>query len=285
MAESAAPPDLPKPFSEDPWRADVRAGAEALWAWHLALQEAAEWVPAGQTDVGHDGDVRGRFERARERILAGEGVEVVPEPVWKAAYDACRAHRIPLDLLADQAAAAARFAGPIRFADRESFHAFIEGWAMPLGEALVRLAGARGSWQHGQARELARAFFLTGRLADLPRDLARDRLFIPQTDLEGADVRLDQLRQGRIDGAVRKLLWKQVVRARDAFAQGQPLVHELPRRHARALKRWLLGGLEWLGEIERRSYDVWTSPVALSSFRKAQVRFQAQFGRATFRKR
>lgn len=285
MAEGAPFPELPKPFYEDPWRGDVRVAAEALWEWHLALRKAGERASAGETDVVQEQAVHARFERARAQAAAGEAVEVVPERVWKAAYEACRAHRIPLDLLAEQAAAAQRFHGPIRFADREALRTFAGQWAMPLGEALVRLAGARGSWQHGQARELARAFFLTGRLAALPHELARDWLFIPQTDLDLADVSLEQLRQGKVDDAVRKLLWKQVVRARDAFAQGQPLVHELPRRHARTLKRWWLGGLEWLGEIERRGYDVWAAPVALSPFRRAQVRFQAQFGRASFRKR
>ena len=284
MAEGAGPPELPKPFYEDPWRGDVRAAAKALWAWHLALRAAGERASVGGAAT-EEQTTQAHFERARERAAAGEAVEVVPEAVWKAAYAACHAHRIPLDLLAEQAAAAWRFHGPARFADRADLRAFVGRWAMPLGEALVRLAGARGSWQHKQAHELARAFFLTGRLAALPHELARDQLFIPQNDLEGADVSLEQLRRGEVDDAVRKLLWKQVVRARDAFAQGQPLVHELPRRHARALKRWLLGGLEWLNEIERRGYDVWTSPIALSSFRKAQVRFQAQFGRATFRKR
>lgn len=278
MAQGPPPPELPQPFYEDPWRGEARTSAQALWAWHAALRGAAEQATG-------EADVRARFERARERIIAGETAEIVPDRVWKAAHEACRAHRIPLELLADQAAVAVHFHGPMQFPEREALRDFIAQWAMPLGEGLVRLAGARGSWQHRYARELARAFFLTGRLAALPHDLARDRLFIPQTDLDLAGVSLEQLQQGAMDDAVRKLLWKQVVRARDAFAQGQPLVHELPRRHARALKRWWLGGLEWLSEIERRGYDVWSEPIALSPLRQAQVRFQARFGRTTFRRR
>ncbi|MGI9174097.1 MAG: phytoene/squalene synthase family protein [Rhodothermales bacterium] len=279
MPEAPASSDVPRPFYSDPWRSTTRPAAEALWRWHLAWKQAAEQAAKGAADV------QAPFRHARDYVANGEAVEVVPADVQEAAYAACRAHRIPLDVLADQAAAAAHFTGPIRFADRETFQTFIEQWAMPLGEALVRLAGSRGSWQIGQAREAARGFFLTGRLAELPRDLEKDRLFIPQSDLDLAGVSVDQLRAGEVDGAMQKLLWKQVVRARDAFAQGQPLVHELPRRYAHALKRWLLGGLEWLSEIERRGYDVWASPISLSPFRKAQVRFQAQFGRATFRKR
>ena len=277
MPSGPIPSDVSRPFYGNPWRSDTRPAAKALWKWHLAWKQAAEQA--------QEENVQASFRQAADRVANGEVVEMVPPDVQEAAYAACQAHRISLDLLADQATAAAYFAGPIRFADREAFQAFIAQWAMPLGEALVRLAGARGSWQIGQAREAARGFFLTGCLAELPYDLEKDRLFIPQSDLDGADVSLDQLRAGEIDGAMRKLLWKQVVRARDAFAQGQPLVHELPRRYARALKRQLLGGLEWLNEIERRGYDVWTSPINLSPFRKAQVRFQAQFGRATFRKR
>ena len=84
---------------------------------------------------------------------------------------------------------------------------------------------------------------------------------------------------------MRRLLWKQVVRARDAFAHGAPLANEISPRLARGLKRWWMGGLEVLNEIERRDYDLWTKPLELSMRHRAQVFFQARFGRTSFRSR
>ena len=95
----------------------------------------------------------------------------------------------------------------------------------------------------------------------------------------------EQLAEGRVDESMKRLLWKQTIRARNAFALAEPLALELPRRKAGAFKRWWLGALEALHEISRREYDVWTRPVALSARSRMQVRIQARFGRTAFRSR
>jgi phytoene synthase len=110
-------------------------------------------------------------------------------------------------------------------------------------------------------------------------------VYIPLRDFEKTGVSVEQLKSGALDADGRKLLWRQVIRARDAFAQGQPLAQDLSRKTRRAFKRWWLGGLEVLNEIERRKYDVWSEPITLSAFHRAQVRFQALFGRTSFRSR
>jgi phytoene synthase len=133
--------------------------------------------------------------------------------------------------------------------------------------------------------ELASAFFWVGRLMTLKDDLARDWLFFPLSDLRLAEVSVEDLRSGEITEGVRRLLWKQTIRAKDAFAQSEQLVIDLPRPYASAVKRWWIGGLEILNEIVRRDYDVWTEPVSLSTFYRLQVRLQARFGRTTFRSR
>ena len=73
------------------------------------------------------------------------------------------------------------------------------------------------------------------------------------------------------DARTKKLLWKQVIRIRDAFAQGQPLVKEVPRKFRRSFKKNWLTGLELVGEIERRQYDLWTRPISLSRLQRFQV--------------
>ena len=161
--------------------------------------------------------------------------------------------------------------------------AFIQPWAGSQGRLLARLAGHKGSWQLPLVDELTRAFFLTGRLVHLPDDLARDRLFIPLDEMRHAGVSLDQLRAGDVDEAMRRLFWKQIVRVRDAFAQGQSLARDLPRWQRRVFKQWWLGGLELVNEIERRQYDVWSQPLMVSSVQRFRVRMQALAGRTSFR--
>ncbi|MFQ5569419.1 MAG: phytoene/squalene synthase family protein [Rhodothermales bacterium] len=275
--ESGAKNPLPHPFCEDTWSRKLKPAAQALWHWHLHLAEAAASRGEGDDPIAF-------FEEEGVRAEAGEPLQLLPETVATEAYAVCREHNLPRTLLAEQVRAASRFRTPIRFETYAALLDFIQGWAIAHGRLLARLAGLRGSWQVRHVDELAKAFFLTGRLAFFAQDLARDRFFIPMDEMQQAGVSLEQLRAGKVDDALRRLLWKQVVRARDTFAQGQALVNDLEGRQARGFKRWWLGGLEVLNEIERRNYDLWSHPFSVSPFQKTRVRIQALMGRTSFRK-
>ena len=267
---------LPQPFEETAWSKALRPAAKALWQWHLSLK-----TPSVPTHVGTDRQVF--FEEEHARAGAGEALSVVPKPVAEAAYDACRTHNLPTALLAEQVSASARFTETLEFVSYTDLHAFVQQWAGAHARLLARLAGHTGSWQLPPIDELARAFFLTGRLIYLPDDLARNHLFIPLDELRHANVTREQLRAGTVDEAMKRLFWKQTVRIRDAFAHGQTLAKDLSGWQRRVFKRWWLGGLYVLAEFERRNYDVWSKPVALSPLKRTQVRIQALVGKTSFR--
>lgn len=276
MSEGFADERLPRPFYGDGWSRAQRPHARALWHFHVALTDP--YAPA------LDGsDLTKYFEAERDGVLERRTLKVVPENVAREAYAACEQAGLPLDLLAAQVLASEIFRLPARFPDNPAIKTFVRRWAGSQARLLAQLAGATGSWQLTYAEELGRAFFWVGRLVTLKRDIGQDRLFIPEADLEQHGVSLDQLRDGRLDEKVTRLLWKQTIRAKNAFAMAEPLAKELPRRQADAMKRWWLGGLEVLNEIRRRRFDVWSEPITLSVRNRIQVRFQARFGRTTFR--
>lgn len=276
MSDVAAVESLPRPFYRDGWSRDRRPRAQALWDFHVALTDP--YAPA------LDGsDLSAYFEAERAKVLDRRTLKVVPEEVAKAAYQACEAERLPVELLAAQVLASEVYAVPARFPDNLAIKTFVRDWAGSHARMLAHLAGASGSWQLTFADELACGFFWVGRLMALKDDVARDRLFIPEADLDQHGVSVEQLRQGRVDENMKRLLWKQTIRAKNAFAQAEPLAKELSRRQASAMKRWWLGGLEVLNEIRRREFDLWSEPISLSLRSRVQVRFQARFGRTTFR--
>ena len=267
---------LPQPFDETAWPKALRSAAQALWHWHLSLDD-----PIKEGDAG--ADVQAFFDEEYARAEAGQPVRVVPAAVAEAAYAVCEAHRLPLSLLAEQIKASARLTGPVTFATYADLHTFVQQRAGSHARLLGRMAGHKGSWQLPALDELARAFFLVGRLVYLPGDLARDRLFIPFDEMRHAGVTVEQLQAGTVDEALKRLFWKQTVRIRDAFAHGQNLAKDLSGWQRRAFKRWWLGGLYVLAEIERRDYDVWSKPITLSGMKRTQVRLQALVGKTSFR--
>ncbi len=267
---------IPQPFNETVWTKALRPAAQALWQWHRYLAEPVVYRRG-------EADWSAFFEEESVRAAAGQTLRILPQPVVEAAYETCRAHNLPRALLADQVNASAGFLTAMRFETYAALQAFIQPWAGSQGRLLARLAGHKRSWQLPLVDELTRAFFLTGRLAHLPDDLARDRLYIPLDEMRYAGVSLDQLRAGEVDEAMRRLFWKQIVRVRDAFAKGQSLARDLPRWQRWVFKRWWLGGLELVNEIERRDYDVWSQPLTVSSVQRFRVRMQALAGRTSFR--
>lgn len=269
--------ELPRPFYDD-WSWRLKEAGQALWGWHAGLLEVQPIIQNGLRDARDE-----VFEADRERVLAGEPVRLLREPVWKAAYRACEEHDLPRALLADQIGPAEELLGPLRFDDAGALEEFVRCWAVSHVRLLAGLLDVAHTWQLRQVDELARGFFFVGRLMTLAEDLEQDQLFIPLSDLERAGVSVEQLRAGEVDEAMRRLLWKQLIRARDALGQGRMLIRDLSLRYRFVLKRWWHGALEMLNEIERRDFDVWSEPLDLSLFRRTQVNLQALFGKAAGR--
>lgn len=269
------PGTLPRPFY-DQWGRSRRPAAHALWHWHSGLT-------APTVDGNDHSDREAFFDAERERAEAGEPLRVLSESVWSDAYAACEEHDLDRSLLAAQVDAARLLVGDTRFETAAEVKRFVGRWALPHARLLAGLAGVELSIHYGYVDELARGFFHLGRLLTLPRDVRSGRLFLPMETLRQKNVTIEQLQAGTVDENVQGLLWKESVRVRDALAQGRPLIASLSLRHRFALKRFWIGALELLDELERRDYDLWSRPLDLSFARRVQVYVQTLLGRSVSR--
>jgi len=272
MATSALQ-DLPRPFYDNWWKGR-REAAHALWDFHSALTDPS--VP----DAGGS-DVDGFFETQRRAAEAGKALDVVAEPVWDAAYAACSEHDLDRELLGVQVEAARTFVGPVRFETASALDTFVRRWAVPHGRLLGQLADLRSSLRRKRIDELARAFFYLARILRLPEDVREGRLFIPEKELKWAGVAVDELREGTVSERMHRLLWKQCVRVRDALAQGEPIFARLSFRRRYVLKKYWMGALAYLNELERRDFDLWSWSRRLPPWRRFEVYLQVAFGRTS----
>ena len=268
---SATSPVAPyaRPF-ETGWSSARRAAAQAFWDWHDALAESA--VPPTP-----------RLEEAYERVQAGEPTRLVPDDVCTAAYDACASHEVSRDYLAAQVRALPQHEPPVRFDTGADLERFVDRWIVPHGRLLAGLVPGLDTLKRA-TDHLSRGFFYTATVVCLPAHLQSDRLYIPQADLHREDLSMWALRkENAVTEPVRKVLWKQMVRARDALARGHTALTRLTWRAKWRFKFWWIGALELLNEVERRDFDVWSKPVMLNRWRTAQVYLQTYIGRATAR--
>lgn len=269
---------LPKPFYRRPWSGDRRDAVQALWRWYST-------APRIVADRFDSTVARDWCSSAAEMVADQQQPDFIDDEVWTGVDEACRQFELPYQLLGEQLQAVHIYAGSVRFEKVSELREYIEHHPFAHARLLAALGEVNYSWQQAAIRDLARAFFITNHLAHLPRDLERDRLFLPVKNLEEAGVSEQQLRAGRLDKSLKNLLWKFQIRARDAYAQGLSLLKDLPWWYRGPFKRAWLGGLEVLRMIERRDYDVWTHEIEFSVWQRAQIIFQALAGRTTFSSR
>jgi phytoene synthase len=130
-----------------------------------------------------------------------------------------------------------------------------------------------------RAKELAESagigFQLTNILRDLGEDAARDRVYLPEEDFQRFGYDPARLRRGERDQSFRALMAFEVERARGYYDVSGPLADLLPAA-GRAV--FLVMSQTYRGLLEaivRRDYDVFSSRVRLSAWRKAGLALRA----------
>jgi phytoene synthase len=254
---------------ETGWSSAQRPAAQAFWNWHDALSAAPEFPAA-------------RIQAAYEQAQAGEPLRMVPHEVSTAAYEACARHNLNRDYLAAQVRALPQHQPPVRFDTGADLERFVDRWIVPHGRLLAGLVPGLDTLKRA-TDHLSRGFFYTATIVQLPAHLEANRLYLPHDDLHHEDLSMWTLRQGTATEPVRKVLWKQMIRARDALARGHTALKRLTWQAKWRLKFWWIGALELLNEVERRDFDVWSAPITLNRWRTAQVYLQTYIGRATAR--
>jgi 15-cis-phytoene synthase len=261
---------LPRPFLDAPREDASRSAIGRAYDWHQYLAR-----------LHADAAI---LRRDAERIERGAEPLAVDAALARSMLDLVRDFNVdPVDIAA-QILACAEMQHAVRFADAAALDEFVARWTAAHGRVIGAIGGlGRYTWQRELIGEAARGFFLTGHLMTLEEALERGHLYFPLSDAESVGLDVADVFSGRKTPGLRRFLWKQVVRARDSFAQSQRLVDDLDRRSAASFRRWWFAALEILNQIERNNFDIWAHPPRLSAYHRAHVRFQARFGRTTFR--
>lgn len=203
---------------------------------------------------------------------------------WRAEIDACYMGRRRSTEIGD------RLAAVIRYFDlsRQPFEDLLDGIAMDLtqnryetftdlyryclrvasavGLLSVEVFGSRGASARDYAVELGLALQLTNILRDVPTDLARNRIYIPQEDLRKHGVTEQDLRDaaaGTVKPEVIQLLREQGMRARHYYSRAR---QALPREDAgRLIAAEMMGAIYFalLKRIERARYDVFRRRISV----------------------
>jgi squalene synthase HpnD len=148
--------------------------------------------------------------------------------------------------------------------------------ASAVGLVSIDIFGCRHPQTRDYAVALGMAFQLTNILRDVKKDASFGRIYLPLDELAAFGVTEADILEGRFNEKMRQLFRFQHHRARHYFAKAHRLMvpSDRPKLLAAEIMREVYE--ELLNEIERRHFDVMTSPVSLGRFTKARLIFRAK---------
>ncbi|MGQ9601955.1 MAG: phytoene/squalene synthase family protein [Candidatus Bipolaricaulia bacterium] len=191
-----------------------------------------------------------------------------PDPLLLAVSEAISRYRIPHRYFEDVLAGIELDLRKRRYRNFEELREYCYGVAGAVGLISLEIFGYHDSKAREHAVDLGIAMQLVNILRDIKEDLERDRIYLPQEELERFGYSEGELRLGLINDNFRELMGFQVARAREYFARGRKLLGYLPYS-SRACPAVLAGLYErLLDRIEARGYDVFNGRISLSPWEK-----------------
>lgn len=138
--------------------------------------------------------------------------------------------------------------------------------ANPVGRLVLELFGYHDPHLFELSDHICTALQLTNFWQDAAIDFSRDRIYLPQQDMERFHYTLDDLRAGCGDARWRDLLSFEIGRTRELFERGRGLPEEVEGKLRNQLRLTWLSGTEILARIEAVEYDIFRRRPTLSKW-------------------
>jgi len=200
-------------------------------------------------------------------------------PVFVALAETIRICSIPKEPFADLLTAFRQDQLVTRYATMHDVLGYCRYSANPVGRLVLYTCGYADEERFRLSDATCSALQLANFWQDIRVDWAKDRVYLPQNDMQRFGVTDATIQQGISTPEFRALLKYEVEYARDLFRQGLPLIGMVDRDLAVDLDLFSRGGLEILNAIEDQNFDVLTSRPSISKRTKLQLALRAVTGK------
>jgi len=200
-------------------------------------------------------------------------------PVFVALAETIRICSIPKEPFADLLTAFRQDQLVTRYATMHDVLGYCHYSANPVGRLVLYTCGYADEERFRLSDATCSALQLANFWQDIRVDWGKDRVYLPQDDMQRLGVTDATIQQGISTPEFRALLKYEVDYARDLFRQGLPLIGMVDRDLAVDLDLFSRGGLEILNAIEDQNFDVLTSRPSISKRTKLQLALRAVTGK------
>lgn len=229
--------------------AHLRPAVKAIYAFARSADDLAD---EGDASPQERLAALATYERELDNIENGR-----PQtPLFVTLQETVSRHRLPLQPLRDLLSAFRQDVTTTRYATFDALMDYCRRSANPVGAILLHLYDAADERNLRDSDAICSALQLINFWQDVAIDWQKQRVYIPQQDLERFGVTQAHLEQAKVDDAWRALMRFEVGRARALMLSGAPLALRLPGRIGWELRLVVHGGLRILERIEAADYDV-----------------------------
>ena len=200
-------------------------------------------------------------------------------PVFVALAETIRTCSIPKEPFADLLTAFRQDQVVTRYATMQDVLGYCRYSANPVGRLVLYTCGYTDEERFRLSDATCSALQLANFWQDVRVDFLKDRVYLPQDDMQRFDVTDATIEKGIATPEFRALLKHEVDYARSLFYEGLALIHMVDRDLAVDLDLFSRGGLEILNAIEREDYDVLSARPAISRRTKFQLALRAVSGK------
>ncbi len=234
--------------------AALRPAIVAIYRFARAADDLAD---EGDATPAQRVEALAAFGRALDAIEAGATPSAAPFP---ALAHAIRTHALPMSPLRDLLSAFTQDATVGRYATYADVQDYCRRSADPVGRLLLALYGADRGADRDDSLARSDAVCTGLQLANFWQDVAidwrKDRVYLPQEDLDRFGVGLAHIAEGRVDARWRALMAFETARARALLQRGPALARRLPWRLRLELSAVIAGGTRILDRIDAVGGDV-----------------------------
>ncbi|MBM4406351.1 MAG: squalene synthase HpnC [Chloroflexi bacterium] len=192
-------------------------------------------------------------------------------PFLQALQGTIQQHQMPRDLFLRLIEANRMDQRIKRYPTYQDVLRYCEHSATPVGRMVLHVFGYRDEERGRLSDATCIALQLANFWQDVRRDLAMDRIYIPQEDMARFGYSEAELRKGVANDAFRALMAFEVERARGLFREGLKLVDKVEGELRLDLRLFSDGGLSTLDAIKRRRYDVLSARLTVSKIKKVNL--------------
>jgi squalene synthase HpnC len=200
-------------------------------------------------------------------------------PVFVALADTVRACEIPRHEFSDLLIAFRQDQSVTRFPTFADLLAYCRFSANPVGHLVLHVCGYHDPERQKLSDYTCTALQLANFWQDVSRDFAKGRIYLPLEDLRRFGVIEGDIATQNNSAPFLEMMRFEVLRAREWFHQGLPLLEKVDRELALDIELFSRGGLAILKAIEHEGYAVLGRRPEISKARKLSLVARAALGK------